>query len=129
MLKKVICLVLGLLLFLGNTVAMAETRISPKYVNTDVVTAYLSISSKGVATCSGAVYPSSGKYDSSITVSLQKKNGSSWNTQKSWTGSGSGLTGCTASGTYTVSRGTYRVYVYGYVGTEFFSRYSSEKTY
>ena len=128
MVKKVLCLVLGLLLFLGNTVALAETRISPKYVNTDIVTANLSISSKGVATCSGTVSPS-GKYESTISVNLQKKNGSSWSTIKTWTGSGSTLMGCSASGTYTVSRGTYRVYVCGYVGTEFFSKYSAEKTY
>ena len=129
MFKKVICLVLGLLLFLGNVTAVAELKVIPKYVNTSAVTANLSISSKGVASCSGKVTPSTGSFNSTISVNLQQKNGSNWKTLKTWTGSATGLVSATASGTHTVSRGTYRVYVYGYVGTEVVSKYSAEKTY
>ena len=96
--------------------AEASSGIQPRYDLTDTVTAGLSISSSGVATCKGRIAPTYDDCTSSVTVRLQRKSGNSWVTLRTWTASGTGTHGSSAGGTYTLTtHGTYRVYVSGTV--------------
>lgn len=113
--KKLVALALVSLVFvslLGSYVRAEEIGVVPFYDYTEDLYVKLSIDSKGKATCAGEVVPKKATYSCSISVKLQKKNGSSWTTLSTWTGSGEGYAGASASGTRQVSSGnTYRVYV------------------
>lgn len=73
-------------------------------------------------------------YTAGVKVELQVKNGSSWNTVKTWEDA-HGSTAATVDASYYVSRGTYRTYVthtayYTSGGVaETFTAYSDEVTY
>lgn len=94
--------------------AAMVTKITPApYFNyLSRVMAGLSISSSGVASCSGGLYIFKDGYDTKIKMVLQKLKNGSWNTVTSWSQSN------TDSGTYLIGKnyvvdgsGTYRVKV------------------
>ena len=97
-------------------------------VNIDQVTAGLSISTNGVATCTGKVIAKIGK-SCSITITLQKKSDSSWTNVKTWN-TISGTTKCSITEKYTVSKGvSYRVKAVGKSGSETSTYYSDARNY
>lgn len=94
--------------------AEKEATISPRYSFTTSITAALSFSG-GTANCSGLVIPS-GSYNSSITVTLYRQNGSSWDYVTSWYGSASGSSSASAGGSVYVGSGTFKVTAKGVIG-------------
>ncbi|MDL2205362.1 hypothetical protein LJC33_00440 [Eubacteriales bacterium OttesenSCG-928-N13] len=75
------------------------------YANT--ATVGLSISG-GTATCTGAVSPSSNSNNSSVSMTLKRKVGSTWETYGgAWTASGTGASGCSVKKTKAVVSGYY----------------------
>jgi hypothetical protein len=109
--------------------------ITPQFTNMSLLSAGLSISSAGKATCTADVTPSSNSYSSTLTVALQSYSNGYWTSIKYWTGSGSGFGGAVVQGYYYVNSGTYRVCstanIYSSTGTllETESMYSATKTY
>ena len=89
-------------------------NIGLRYVYTNQVFAYLSFSGD-TAYCGGSVNPS-GQYGTTVRVSLYKRNGSVWSFIKSWSGSATNGNTASASGTVTVSAGTYKVTTRGNIG-------------
>lgn len=112
-----------------------STIISPRFIGISLISADLSINSLGRTTCSGSVTPSSDSYTTVLTVKLQKQNGSSWSTIKSWSDTNTGIEGVIIEKHYYVTSGTYRVCstakIYNSSGTllETESIYSAERTY
>lgn len=68
--------------------AVKDDAISPLYLYTRRVTASLSISDSGQATCSGYVKANSSESGISITITLYKQSGKSWSKVTSWSTSG-----------------------------------------
>lgn len=95
--------------------ALAD-EIMPRYSYTSYVSAGLSFSGN-VANCSGAVSPS-GDDDASVTVTLYRQNGSSWDYVTSWSGSATDGSIAAAGGSVNVGSGsgTYKVTTRGNVG-------------
>ena len=108
--KKYLILLVVLILTLGATTAFA------RYSHTAQISVTFSISGS-TAACEGYVIPSSTENTASVSVRLQKKVGSSWNTVNTWSGTASGAGfPAWAGGTYTLTSGyDYRVYVVGTV--------------
>ena len=109
----------GLLLLCALSIphiGLAETKgvITPFYIAIREIDVTLSISG-GKASCSGYVKAYDASTTSTVVVRLMKKNGSTWNEVTKWNGSGSGTSGATAKGTYTVKSGTYKVITTGTV--------------
>ncbi len=103
-------------LFTGITVSAAPT-VSPMYTLISIASSGLNISA-GVATCDASITGQVGVDSVSLTGSLQRYNGSSWVTLKTWTKSATGRT-CSMTTTYSVSSGynyRYRVSCTAYDG-------------
>lgn len=86
--------------------------ITPYYIGTIRITASLSISAGGLASCTSSVslYPG---YYADLTMYLQRKGSNGyWTTIESWSGSGSGISGVSLFESYSgLTKGTtYRVY-------------------
>lgn len=94
----------------GNDSAMDQSySITPFYKYISVVGASINISNTGKAASSGYVYYV-GNYDSTLTIELQRLNGTSWSTVKSWSKSFSGEDLHSMEEVYYVTSGyTYRV--------------------
>ena len=119
--KKKLPLLLVLLLVTTVAIGIAfaddiANQIMPRYSYTSHVAAGLSFSGN-VANCSGGVSPS-GDYDASVTVTLYRQNGSSWDYVTSWSGSATGGSTAAAGGSVNVGSGsgTYKVTTRGNVG-------------
>ena len=117
--KKSISLLFAILLVLtSGSVIQAHGNDSvndPSYVVTpfykyiSIVGASISISNTGKAASSGYVYYV-GNYDSTLTIELQRLNGTSWSTVMSWSKSFSGEDLHSMEEMYYVTSGhTYRV--------------------
>lgn len=103
-----------------------DEEITLQYVNLRNVTASLSISN-GTATCNSKLTMQTNK-SCSITMTLQKKSGSSWENIKTWSKSGTGDLALKES--RSVPKGeTYRVKATGTCGSESETRYSSVISY
>ncbi len=118
----------------AENLGQQTTLITPQYEITNQITASLSISASGTATCIGKVKAKSASSTCSITTKLMRKVGTSWQLVDSWSNTGSGVQGVKAKGTYAVSPGTYKVSVSATVtaidGTkESVSKSTGEKTY
>lgn len=94
--------------------AIKDDMVSPLYLYTRKVTASLSISDSGKATCVGYIKASNMKSDISMTVTLYKKSGTSWTKVTGWSDSNSGQI-LEIEKTRQVSEGTYKVVVIGTV--------------
>lgn len=145
--KKTICMgviVLMALFFAVPAYAAVEAQsvnaqemgtLSPQYTYISRLVSGLSIDSFGKSTSIGDVSIYEGSNTVVLTVQLQKFNGSSWNTIKTWSDSGAGLAGVYITQDYYVVSGTYRVcataQVYNSSGQllETQSAYSPTKTY
>jgi len=109
--KRLVSVLLATMLLAVWVCAAADTGdktldgVSPFYQYTENLTAILTIDSAGNATCSGKITPKDSSYSCSITVKLQRGNGSSWTTVATWTGSGQGYAGASAGGTKKISSG------------------------
>ena len=79
------------------------------------LTASLSISSSGTATCKGSVTPLKSSYGSSLTMTLRQKINGVWKDIKTWSKSGTGISGTTNNQTHSVSSGTYILHLSGTV--------------
>lgn len=103
-----------------TTAANPNGLITPKLTYISLLTAELSINSSGKATCKGQASAYDSTHTTMLTVQLQKSNGSSWSTIKSWTASSTGTAVATVDQDYYVVHGTYRVCatarVYNYSG-------------
>lgn len=105
-----------------NDGAMAAPEVSiieneqvlPRYTYTQDAHASLTISG-GKAVCNGWISPV-GSYDATITLSLYKKDSNGWSYITSWTGRATGGSKAVASGSTTVSHGTYLLEARGNVG-------------
>lgn len=122
--KKSGMVALVLVFAMVATVASAS-MIVPFWVSVKSVDAGLSIKGS-TASCSGEILAMKSDAACSVTVSLQKKDGTKWTTVKSWSGSGKGS--AIAGGTYAVASGTYRVYTSGKAAGESATCTSSSKT-
>ncbi len=128
-------LTLAVLLFTNPAPSFAAERrseISPAYSYTKKVSATLSISTEGIATCGGSVKAMASSRIS-LTMTLYKKAGNVWSKVTSWSTSGTGIT-LKLQKTYAVSKGTYKVAVAGTVtssegNSEHFSETSTQITY
>ena len=98
-----------------------------RYDYTQAIGVSLSLSG-GKANCSGYVKPRGSEW-ASIRVTLYRKNGSNWTYIQSWTGSATGGVTASASGSVSVSQGTYKVVAFGNVGGKEFPTKSITKTY
>ena len=92
----------------------ARVIITPFYTYTSNVSDSLTFNGEK-AICSGSIMPT-GTYSASVTVTLYKKNGSSWTYVNSWSDSATGGNEAYASGSSTVGSGTYKVTASGNVG-------------
>lgn len=111
------------------TVVMANVpeEIQPMAENMNSYSAYLDISSNGVATVKASVKPT-GNYSTSVVAKLQRRTAEGWEDVKIWSTAGQG--GYTfLSETYSVSKGTYRVYAIVKAGSETQYPISASKTY
>lgn len=121
--------------FAASSPAPAATTISPNFTGISILSISLTINPGGLSTSTGSVRPSSSSYTSYLTVGLQKYTSSGWTTIKSWSGSGTGLSGAIAGGSYYVASSTYRSFstatVYSSSGSllDTETAYSAEKTY
>lgn len=105
-----------------------------KYIATDEISAKLSISDSGTATCIGFVRAKSASSTCSVTTKLMHKVCDKWKLLDSWHNSGSGANGVKAKGIHKVSAGTYKVVVSAIVTTangdiELISKSTRVKTY
>ncbi len=117
--KKSICTIFIVLIYVFSVVpvyAINETHdlrtpgsIAPLFTHICILTPGLTINSSGKATCIGDVTIYNNSYSTVLTVQLQKSTGSSWSTIKTWTNSGTGITGVLIEENHYVVRGTYRV--------------------
>ncbi|MDD4096960.1 MAG: hypothetical protein PHP22_12055 [Oscillospiraceae bacterium] len=106
------CLVVLLMILFLFGSAQAET-FSLKYLHTDNIKCGFSISN-GIASCVGAVTPSSKSLKASVSVKLQKKSGNRWATVTSWYASSAAGKIASTGGTKKLVKGnSYRVAVYG----------------
>lgn len=81
---------LCLLVSAASAAVPTEDTVQPRYTGISKLTADLSISSSGYASCYGYVRLSSSSYSANMTVELQRSgNGTSWTTIKDWSTSGS----------------------------------------
>ena len=60
---------------------------SIQYNGTDCITASLTISSSGLASCSGTITLSYSSYSADMALDLQRYSGGSWHSVKSWSAS------------------------------------------
>ena len=120
--RKILAVTLLLICLLYGGVALA--KISPMFVNIRSTSAELTIGGN-TANCYGGVQAYSAGNSCTINMKLQKKNGSSWTTIKTWSDDGNGS--ASLSETYTISSGTFRVNVYGNVAGESYSVTSGTK--
>lgn len=117
--RKKICLILVVLVFsISSTSVFAgelegQAGIQPRYVIINTIVASLDIDSSGQATCSGRLVSASSGSDCYITMDLQQKSGTQWNTIKTWTASKLNGADVTIEKDYYVVHGTYRVKVTG----------------
>ena len=120
--RKMICFFAALCLVFCGTTAVATNGTSssdveeviPRYEKIASMSAHLTISNAGYATCSGMVSLRPG-YNVKATISLQKLENGSWNEIKSWVHNGSGVLGVNESDGYWVEHGTYIVELTAYV--------------
>ena len=76
----------------AGAVTMPEAeRMEPRYVTSTDFAAELSIGSGGRSTCTGTVRLRSG-YNADVTMELQQKDGSRWETIQDWSDSGRRVT-------------------------------------
>ncbi len=94
--------------------AVKDDTVSPLYLYTRRVTASLSISDSGQATCSGYVKANSSGSSISITITLYRQSGKSWGKVTSWSTSGTSQV-LSIEKTRQVSEGTYKVVLTGSV--------------
>lgn len=95
-------------LFLMST-ASASNSIQPRYTQVRSFRVNLSISDSGCAQCVGQVELRDSSYEIDLAVELQRNNGWSWSTIKSWSASGTGVVSLDKEW-YVSSGYTYRVY-------------------
>lgn len=117
--KNLICLLL-VLCFLASMgtvfAAEPETPIEPDplepYVGLRSASGAISISSSGIATCTGTANLYNG-YTAEVTVTLQRRIGSIWYDYANWSGSGSSPVVVSNSTSSSIPSGyKYRTYVY-----------------
>lgn len=109
--RKLVILVLVVLILTMSTLAYAGTAPQPRYTLIANASSTLSINGSGLASCTGSVTGQTGVDSVKIVGYLQKDNGSSWVTVKSWTQTWTGRTG-TMYKTYYVTNGSYRFRAY-----------------
>ena len=137
--KRIVSLLMVFLVVFSFTTAFANSGRTTvpqeqlRYAHTLIASGNLSISNKK-ANCSGRITAFDSSASVSITITLQKKSGTSWLYVDSWSASGtSGALGLSASGTKSIPNGTYRVKTSGTVSvngsSESVTAYSAEKTY
>lgn len=100
--------------FAADLSTIQGEQVDLKYVKVNAMSAGLSMSRFGCATCSGMVTLRPGYY-ADVTIELLKLENGRWNSIKSWSGSGAGIEGIDISGTYWVDRGTYMTKTSAYV--------------
>lgn len=100
---------LGFILFLAVMITALSSTVSARYQYIDVLSVSLTINSSGLSNHGGYVMPSDSNTSTTLSVELQKKNGSSWDNEDSLSASGSGTRTVSKSGSKYVGRGTYRV--------------------
>lgn len=116
--KKISILFLATLLILSSgfilqirayaSTAIKSEVVIPFYKYISVLGATLTIGDAGKSISGGYVYYS-GNYDSTLTIELQRFNGTSWSVVKSWSESFSGRGYHSFEKEYYVTSGTYRV--------------------
>lgn len=115
--KMAVLLLASLLVFTAVPITQArgvdasfqEDVVVPFYQYISVLSSSLSIGKTGGAISSGNVYYS-GAYDSTLSIELQRKNGSEWSVVKSWSESFTGRGSHSLEEKYYVTSGnTYRV--------------------
>ena len=114
--KRITSLILTALLLFSMAIpasAAVKDEAQLLYDNINAVSADLSISSLGIATCFGSV-TAKDLYTVLVEVRLQMKEDGAWHTVKTFSSTGTMDAACT--GYYAVYSGyQYRVYVTGYV--------------
>lgn len=141
MLKKhhlaAILLIVLLCSCLASVLAFAASRpdqpLEPQYEHTSRISASLSISKNGTASCIGTIKAISNTSKVNITLRLLRKNGSSWTPVKTWTKDNQ-PSSASIDKDCSVGAGTYKLVISGSVTTdkgrtEFVSTSSSEKVY
>ena len=111
-----------------------DASVQPMYLYTSDVTAKLTISSSGNASCTGKIYAWSDSSNIAITVALYKQTDAGWTKVTDWGKSARGVDHLTISESYSVDAGTYKVVVTGTVtdpefGSEDVSKSSTETIY
>lgn len=130
-----------LLVFMTQAAWAAVTRpveevMAPDYETTEDVKAILTISSSGLATCTGKLTAKASADTCKASIALKQKQGSKWITLETWDGpKGKGKKGSSVKGTKQVASGhSYKVVLTGTVtspsgSSEPVSRSSKVKTY
>ncbi|MGI6215276.1 MAG: hypothetical protein ACOYIT_05310 [Christensenellales bacterium] len=112
--KKALLLgLIGILTILAIGV-FAENNIDLMYNHIMLIKADLSIA-EGKAACNSTLRPEPG-YTGYLSMKLQKKNGTKWNSIANWSAKGSAGEIVSLSKSYTVNKGaTYRVHIYAVI--------------
>lgn len=121
MIKKIVCTLIAVCM-LSCSAPAVEAETLPVYDEPDgarfeqiiVMTAGLTISDTGYATCSGSVFLRPG-YNVRATIALSELVDGHWELVHSWTATGSGPEGVNESNGWWVDHGTYIVEVTAYV--------------
>ncbi len=115
--QRIITVLLVVICLTASITVSAETAPTPKYTLISIASSGLNISG-GVAYCDASITGQVGVDSVKLTGYLQRYNGSSWVTLKTWTKSATGRF-CSMSTTYYVSSGyqyRYRVSCTAYDG-------------
>lgn len=108
--------------------------VQPMYLYTSDVTAKLTISSSGNASCTGKIYAWNDSSNITMTVVLYRQTDVGWTKIADWEKNATGVDHLTIFESYSVEAGTYKVVVTGTVtdpgvGTEAVSKSSTETIY
>jgi len=103
--------VLGIILFFTLLFTVLSSTVSARYQYIAILSVGFQINSSGLAEFDGCVDPSNSNTKTDLTVELQKKSGSTWNNDGSWSASGTGTNTILKSVGLYVVHGTYRVVV------------------
>ena len=111
--KKICCLLVVLIAafacpVLASTYTEVQEAITPRFTHIMFVDSWLLISAMGEATCGGAAILYTPTQSIEITIELQRLEGSSWATVRTWTATGPGLPGVELERRHYVSSGVYR---------------------
>lgn len=119
--RKKLCFILAILVVTLSSVSVfaneleGQAVIQPQYAIINTISAAMTIDSGGKSTSEAYLVSGSSGSDLYVTMELQQKSGSQWDTIKTWTASKLNGASLSLDKDYYIVHGTYRVKVTGTV--------------